>query len=176
MDKDLGKKAGPNSEFTLIFNIQPGHEKQLRDDLVAFGEGVKASRVPFIIGLHDSRLCMFDNDTRLLFATTFDGDINQYIDDAVHTLMDILHPWFRHLVGYPGTMEAPQADLNVMKKWFMSHFCKSVVYTRTYPRTLQQVMKSLAVNDAFQQVLDNPAATKPLQDSALKPLLDLASD
>jgi hypothetical protein len=29
---------------------------------------------------------------------------------------------------------------------------------------------------AFQQVLDNPAAAKALQDPALKPLLDLAAD
>ena len=30
---------------------------------------------------HEERLVIFDNDTRLLFATIFDGDWDSYIDD-----------------------------------------------------------------------------------------------
>ena len=176
LDTDVGMKFGPNSEFTLVFDVQPGHGKQLHEDIVKFGEGVKGSRVPFLVGLHDSRLCVFDDDTRLLFSTTFDGDINQYVDDAITRLGELLHLWLRHLKGYPGTMDAYPQDFNALKKWFMSYFKKSSAYTRIYPRTLQEILKGLAVNEAFQKVLDNPASHKLLQDPAMKPLLDLASD
>ena len=175
VDKDLGMKFGPNSEFTLVFNVQPGHANQLREDLVKFGEGVKGSRVPFIIGLHDSRLAVFDDGKRLLFSTTFDGDINQYVDDAITRLGELLHLWLRHLEGYPGTMEAYPKDYDALKKWFMGYFHKSSAYTRIYPRTLHEILKGLAVNEAFQKVLDNPASHAALKDPAFKPLLDLAA-
>jgi hypothetical protein len=148
----------------------------MRDDLAKFKAAVDSSDQPFLAGLHDSRLCLFDNDTRLLFATTFDGSINTYIDDAVLRLMGVLHLWFRHLEGYTGTMDEPPADLNKAKQWFMSNFNKSTVYTRIYPRSLAEIMKGLKVNEAFQKVLDNPASHKALENPALKPLLDLASD
>ena len=177
VDTDLGMRFGPNSEFTLMFNVQPGHAEQLREDIGKFGEAVKGSRVPFLVGLHDSRLCLFDDDTRLLFSTTFDGDINVYVDDAIHGLGDILHLWLRHLDGYPGTMDAypDPKDFDAFKKWFMSHFHKSSAYTRIYPRPLQEILKGLAVNEAFQQVLDDPASHAALQEPAFKPLLDLAA-
>jgi hypothetical protein len=172
----LGLQRGPNSEFTLIFKVKPGHEKLLREDLPKFGEAVRTSNAPFLAGLHESRLTLFDNDTRLLFSTTFDGDLDKYVDDAVLRLMGVLHMWLRHLEGYTGTMDAHPTDLNKAKEWFMGYFRTSSVYTRIYPRPLTEILKALKVNEAFQKVLDNPAAHKVLQDPALKPLLDLASE
>ena len=32
VDTDVGMKFGPNSEFTLVFDVMPGHGKQLRED------------------------------------------------------------------------------------------------------------------------------------------------
>lgn len=176
VSEDLGRKSGPNSEFTLFYKVKSGHEAQIRKDLVQFEKDVQGGDAPFLAGLHDSRLCLFDNDTRLLFSTTFDGSINVYVDDAVNRLMAVLHPWLRHLEGYTGTMDTPPTDLSKAKEWFMSHFRKSVVYTRVYPRSLPEIRKGLRVNEVFQKVLDDPKAEKALQDPALKPLLDLASD
>ena len=42
--------------------------------------------------------------------------------------------------------------------------------------TVQQILKALAVQKAFQQVLDTPGAAEALQQPALKPLLDQAAD
>ena len=173
--KGLGLKVGPNSEYTLVFKLKPGHGAHMREDLAKFQAAVRSSDQPFLAGLHDSRISLFDNDTRALFCTTFDGDIDTYTDDAVLRLMGVLHLWLRHLEGYTGTMDAHPTDLSKAKEWFLSHFCTSSVYTRIYPRTLPEILKGLKVNDAFQKVLDNPAAAKALQDPALKPLLDLAS-
>jgi hypothetical protein len=41
--------------------------------------------------------------------------------------------------------------------------------------TIPQITKAKAVDRAFQQVLDNPAAAQPLQHPALQPLLEQAS-
>ena len=41
---------------------------------------------------------------------------------------------------------------------------------------MKQVWKALAVQEAFQQVLDDPAAAEALQHPALKPLLERAAD
>jgi hypothetical protein len=50
-------------------------------------------------------------------------------------------------------------------------------YVCAYPEpTVKQVWRALAVQQAFQQVLDDPAAAEALQHPALKPLLDLAAD
>src|SRR3990172_5020952 len=105
----LGLKVGPNSEFTLVFKVKPGHGKALREDLHKFQEAVRTSNQPFLAGLHDSRISLFDDDTRLLFCTTFDGGIDKYVDDAVLRLMGVLHLWLRHLDGYTGTMDAHPA-------------------------------------------------------------------
>jgi len=42
--------------------------------------------------------------------------------------------------------------------------------------TLKETWKALRVQKAFQQVLDDPAAQKALQDPALRPLLAEAAD
>ena len=41
---------------------------------------------------------------------------------------------------------------------------------------MPQIKKAVRVEQAFQQVLDNPEAAQVLQHSALKPLLEQAAD
>ncbi|MYV41189.1 hypothetical protein GT030_20510, partial [Streptomyces sp. SID1328] len=43
------------------------------------------------------------------------------------------------------------------------------------PLTMPQVVKAQQINDAFQEVLDNPAAEEALSHPALKPLLAQAA-
>ena len=38
--------------------------------------------------MHDLRFVIFDNDTRVIFASTFDGDWDPYIDDFGTILPD----------------------------------------------------------------------------------------
>jgi hypothetical protein len=42
--------------------------------------------------------------------------------------------------------------------------------------TMPQIVKAQRLQEAFQQVLDDPAAAEALQHPALKPLLDQAAD
>ena len=52
----------------------------------------------------------------------------------------------------------------------------AVQYGSAYPApSVKQVWNALAVQEAFEQVLDDPAAAEELQHPALKPLLDKAA-
>jgi hypothetical protein len=56
--------------------------------------------------LHDMRFVFLDNDTRLLFATAYDGDWDTYIDDFSTRIPDALDVFFSNMEGYPG-MHSP---------------------------------------------------------------------
>ena len=58
--------------------------------------------------LHDMRFVFFDNDTRMLFATSFDGDWDVYIDDFVTKIPDYLDIIDSAWEGWPG-IRAPGA-------------------------------------------------------------------
>ena len=49
-------------------------------------------------------------------------------------------------------------------------------YARNYGGTVKEIRKAERVNEAFQQVLDDPEAAEALQQPALGPLLDEAAD
>ena len=48
------------------------------------------------------RFVFFDNDTRLLFATAYDGDWDAYIDDFVTKIPDYLDVIDSAWEGWPG--------------------------------------------------------------------------
>jgi hypothetical protein len=59
----------------------------------------------------------------------------------------------------------------------MAHAIEAGNFVCAYPEpTVKQVLRALALQKAFQQVLDNPGAAEALQHPALKPLLELAAD
>ena len=74
-----GLKAGRVNEFTLMFKLKPGGAERLRKKIA--GDSNFQSHVDGVGTVHDLRFTIFDNDTRLLFASTFDGDWDAYIED-----------------------------------------------------------------------------------------------
>src|SRR5262245_35842975 len=75
----VGARLGKRSELTIIVPLVAGGAKRLRSFLQLLGGNLSpgASRVGT---LHDMRFVFLDNDTKLLFATSFDGDWAIYID------------------------------------------------------------------------------------------------
>jgi len=60
----------------LIFHVRAGHGEALREALHALQEspGYRPGDYALPIAvIHEARFVPFDNDTRLLFATSFDG-------------------------------------------------------------------------------------------------------
>src|SRR6185295_4167995 len=77
----IGARQGKVSELTSILPFAKGGAKRLRGLLEALeGNFQGADRVGT---LHDMRFVFLENDTKLLFATAYDGEWDAYIDDFV---------------------------------------------------------------------------------------------
>src|SRR5262249_21047249 len=74
-----GLRQGKVSELTAIINFAPGGAKRLRALLDVLGGNFQGADK--VGTLHDMRFAFLDNDTKLLFATAYDGDWDPYIDD-----------------------------------------------------------------------------------------------
>jgi hypothetical protein len=94
-----GLRQGKVSELTAIVTIAPGGARRLRSLLKVLGGNFQGADK--VGTLHDMRFVFLDNDTRLLFATTYDGDWDTYIDDFSTKIPDALDVLFSNMVGYP---------------------------------------------------------------------------
>lgn len=171
-----GVSVGPVSEFSLFFRVKPGHADALREALKALQDhpGYRPGdyNMP-IASIHEARFVLFDDDTRLLFATSFDGPWDAYMDDFFNTgaTLELFDATFRHTEGYEGL-----PDMAALKRFILGAQETAAAYARNYGGTVNEIRKAERVNEAFQQVLDDPGAAEALEHPALKPLLDEAAD
>lgn len=170
--KRPGLKDGVRTEFTIMANVKPGHEQIVRETIERGQLDPSRLETTKALGtLHEARWVLFDNDTRVIFASSFDGTWDTYIDDfgspAAKTVFDAV---LSHCEGYPGITHP------TIREWLIAHQVQASSFGSAYPgATVKQILKALAVYQAFQQVLDNPAAEQVLQAPALQPLLDQAA-
>jgi hypothetical protein len=169
-----GVQAGPTSEFSLFFHVRTGHGEALREAVQTLQEspGYRPGdyEIP-IASIHEARFVLFDDDTRLLFATSFDGPWDAYMADFASKPLKLFDAIFRHVDGYEGL-----PDLESVKKFIQNAQVTAGGYARNYGGTVKEIRKALRVDKAFQQVLDDPAAAELLQAPALAPLLAEAAD
>src|ERR1700687_3350127 len=97
-----GAKAGQTSEFTLISRLKPGAAERVRQLLAGGFTGERQKNTDRIATVHDLRFIIFDNDTRIIFASTFDGSWDTYIDDFGTKIPDEIDLLFHACEGYPG--------------------------------------------------------------------------
>jgi hypothetical protein len=160
-----GRKAGVVSELSVFLKVKPGHEKQIRavftsdtadPDVLAGGLKVLQS----VGTVHEAREVLFDNDTRLLIATSFDGDWDVYIDDFARTM--VLQSWERFLIhceGYPDPAGVASLTLDDQKEFLTANQVTAARYDRTYPDvTVKEILKALRVQTVFQQLLDEASS------------------
>jgi hypothetical protein len=120
----VGARLGKISELTMIVPLVPGGAKRLRAFLKLLGGNLDGAKK--VGTLHDMRFVFIDNDTRLLFATKFDGDWDAYIDDFVTKIPDYLDLMDSSWEGWPG-IRSPQAKDYLVKHqitaegWFVAH-------------------------------------------------------
>jgi hypothetical protein len=158
----------------LFFRVRPDHENDLREAVRALQDspGYRPGDYNLPIAtIHEARFVLFDEGTRLLFATSFDGPWDAYMEDFASKPLQLFDSIFRHVEGYEGL-----PDLAAVKDFILSAQVTAGAYARNYPGTVKEIRKSRRVNQAFQQVLDDPRAAEALRHPALKPLLDEAAD
>jgi hypothetical protein len=171
-----GVTVGPTSEFSLFFRVRDGHGAKLRRALedLQHHPGYRPGEYNMAIGtIHEARFVLFDDDTRLLFATSFDGPWDAYMDDFFTSgpTLELFDAIFSHVDGYDGL---PDAD--AVKDFVLSAQVTAAAYARNYGGTVKENRKAQRVNRAFQQVLDRPGAAAALEQPVLEPLLDEAAD
>jgi len=171
-----GLSAGPTSEFSLFFHVKPGEGESIRAALRDLQEtpGYRPGDYGMAIAsIHEARFVLFDDDTRLAFVTSFDGSWDAYMDDFLTSgpTLALFDAIFSHTEGYDGL-----PDLAALHAFVLGAQQTAAAYARNYGGTVKEIRKAQRVNDAFQQVLDDPDAADALQHPALKPLLEEAAD
>ena len=84
----VGARLGKVSELTIIVPLAPGGAKRLRKFLKLLGRNVNGADEMGTV--HDMRFVFLDNDTKMLFATAYDGEWDAYIDDFATKIPDFL--------------------------------------------------------------------------------------
>lgn len=169
-----GVRVGSVSEFSLFFRVLPGHADELRGALSALQNtpGYRPGDYDMAIAsIHEARFVLFDDDTRLLFATSFDGPWDAYMEDFASGPIHLFDAIFRHTEGYEGL-----PDLAAVKAFILGAQVSAAAYARNYPGTVKQLRKANRLQAAFDQVLDDARAEEALSHPALKPLLAEAAD
>jgi hypothetical protein len=171
-----GVRVGPTSEFSLFFDVKRGQGDALREALRALQDhpGYRPGEYHMAIAtIHEARFVLFDDDTRLLFATSFDGPWDAYMDDFFTSgpTLELFDAVFRHVEGYEGL-----PDVEAVKAFVLGAQVTAAAYARNYGGTVKEIRRAARVAEAFQRVLDDPRAAELLQQPALKPLLDEAAD
>ena len=173
-----GARVGPVTELSVFLKVKPGREQIIRETFnPTSSERAAMEKAINAVGtLHQARYVLFDNGTRLLVATTFDGDWDVYIDDFAASY--ILDAWDRFLIHCEGYPDEGKASLTVeeIKEFLTANQVTAADFYMQYPGvTTKEVEKALAVEQAFQQVLDTPGAAEALQHPVLEPLLEMAA-
>jgi len=133
-----GVRLGKVSELTIVVPLAPGGAKRLRAFLQMIG-GNLSSGASKVGTLHDMRFVFLDNDTRMLFATAYDGDWDAYIDDFATKIPDYLDIIDSAWEGWPG-IRSPQAKDYLAKYqvaaegWFVAHPDLTVAETERLKR------------------------------------------
>ena len=137
-----GARQGRVSELTLILPFADGGAKRLRGLLQLLqGNFQLADRMGTV---HDMRFVFLDNDSKLLFATAYDGDWDPYIDDFATKIPDYMDILFTCFEGWPGIRSPEVKDFIVRHQlpasaWYVANPDLTVVEARR----LQKVGKAL---------------------------------
>ncbi len=167
-------RVGGAYALTTFAPIIPDHEEELRSYIEGLPIGAE-SPLARLDTLHLSRIQIFDHlvhqgdkqkpdrleSNYLVFTSSFDGDLDPYLDAICERLPAEADGWWGHCVGYPGT-----ADRAAFRGWIKDHQVHTNLFASAYPTgTVKQVRESLELRD---RVVDFAAEGQGLDAAALK--------
>jgi hypothetical protein len=143
----IGIRQGTVSELTVIAPFAPGGAERLRAVMRFlngnFSAGAKVGTV------HDMRFVFLDNDTKLLFATAYDGEWDPYIDDFATKIPDEMDVVFSAFEGWPG-IRSPK-----IKDWIVKHQIPAAGWFVAHPDlTVARTGRLKHVGSAVEDFLD----------------------
>ena len=99
--------------------------------------------------VHDMRFVFLDNDTKLLFATAYDGEWDAYIDDFATKIPNAMDLLFCNAVGWPG-IRSPK-----VKDWIVEHQISAEAWYVANPNlTVTEARRLERVGKAVEELLD----------------------
>jgi len=144
----VGARLGKVSELTIIVPLAPGGAQRLRAFLRLL-RGNLSQGADKVGTLHTMRFVFFDNDTRLLFATAYDGDWDTYIDDFVAKIPDYLDIIDSAWDGWPGIRDPGAKD------YLVKHQITAEGWYVAYPDlTVAEINRLKRIGKAVDELLD----------------------
>ena len=142
-----GIRQGKVSELTVIAPFAPGGAARLRALLqLRNGNFCDTDRVGTV---HDMRFVFLDNDTKLLFATAYDGDWDPYIEDFATKIPDEMDSSFPRCEGWPG-IHSPK-----VKDWIAKHQITAEGWYVAHPDlTVAETGRVKRIGKAVEEFLD----------------------
>jgi hypothetical protein len=147
----IGARQGNVSELTLIAPLAAGGAKRLRGLLQMLDGNFRGAD---LVGtLHDMRFVFLDDDTKVLFATAYDGDWDPYIDDFATKIPDYMDLLFSNLEGFPG-IHSPS-----VKDWVVKHQIPAAAWYVANPNlTVVETRRLERIGKALDEFLDKVSA------------------
>jgi hypothetical protein len=133
----IGARQGKVSELTGIIPFAKGGAQRLRALLQSLEGNFRGGD---LVGtLHDMRFVFLENDTKLLFATAYDGDWDAYIDDFVTKIPNSMDLLFCNIEGWPGIHSPTAKDFIAAHQiaaeaWYVASPNLTVAETRRLER------------------------------------------
>ena len=144
----IGLRQGKVSELIVFLPFVKGGAKRLRSFLQLLEGNFRAADA--VGTVHDMRFVFVDNDTKLLFATAYDGDFDAYIEDFAAKIPNAMDLWLSNCEGYPG-MRNPSAA----KDWIANHqIAAEAWYVNSPNLTAAETRRLEHVGKAFEEFLD----------------------
>ena len=145
----IGARQGKVSELTGIFPFAKGGAKRLRG-LLQLLEG-NFQGADAVGTVHDMRFVFLDNDTKLLFATTYDGEWDAYIDDFATKIADAMDLLFCNAEGWPG-IRSPK-----VKNWIVERQISAEAWYVANDLTVAETRRLERLGKAADEFLDKVA-------------------
>lgn len=143
--------------LTVFTPILPGHEDAVQAVIESLPVGAD-SPLARLDGLHFSRLQIFRElvhqgekqrkrdplrSSQLVFTSTFDGELDPYLDAICALLGADADAWWEHCAGYPGT-----ADRTAFKRYIRDHQADTSLFASAHPNaSVARVRESVELRD-----------------------------
>ena len=140
---------GKVNALTAITKIKPGHAADLHRTLQGLTEA-NGGKIGELGTIHIVRWVIFDDDTRLLFATNFCGDVEDYMRDFAEKAPQGIDAIWGHCEDYPGATDYPK-----LREYILGHAIETTGYYCAYPdATVKEIRQALTWKQKFDAFLD----------------------
>jgi len=100
--------------------------------------------------VHDFRVFLFDNDTRILFTIVFDGDFKPYVEDLIKEVT----PWLDQIFGGVWEGYKGMKDAGILELVHNAKVDAEFFYAAFPDSTRRDVEKAVRISSAVNELLD----------------------